>query len=200
MTDTTSINFFDPATNDCPYHAYQTLRDEAPVWQDPHTGMFVVTRYEDIKCDPANPDLFTNARGQRRRDDGEGGQADRPRGGGQGASRRAQWRSGSWPSYTEDEGWPPVATLDALDPPLHMELRRMFDHAFRPGRVKQLDPYVESLTNTLFDAFIDDGECEWVKAVAIPLPLYVIGARWACPRRTCRGSRRGPTRGCSASG
>ena len=62
-TDPTSINFFDPATNDCPYHAYQTLRDEAPVWQDPHTGMFVVTRYEDIKSILANPDLFTNAVG-----------------------------------------------------------------------------------------------------------------------------------------
>ena len=93
-----------------------------------------------------------------------------------------------------------MATLDALDAAGHMELRRMFDHAFRPGRIKQLDPFVEQLTNELFDAFIGDGECEWVKALAIPLPLYVIGGRWASPTRTCRGSRRGPTHGCSASG
>ena len=44
------INFFDPETNDCPYPAYQMLRDEAPVWLDPRTGMYFVTRYEDIRA------------------------------------------------------------------------------------------------------------------------------------------------------
>ena len=31
-----------------------------------------------------------------------------------------------------DEGWQPVATLDALDPPRHIELRRMSGHALGP--------------------------------------------------------------------
>src|SRR4051794_15040646 len=54
------ISFFDPATNDCPYAAYQKLRDEAPVWKDPVTGMFVVTRYEDIRAILLNTKVFTN--------------------------------------------------------------------------------------------------------------------------------------------
>ena len=29
------VNFFDPAINDCPYGAYRTMRDEAPVFWDP---------------------------------------------------------------------------------------------------------------------------------------------------------------------
>ena len=179
MTDTTSINFFDPATNDCPYPAYQTLRDEAPVWQDPHTGMYFVTRYEDIKSILLNTDRFTNAVGNAA---GMTEKAVKPTDPEEAAkAEQAAQEERVLAKLYEDEGWTPVPTLDALDAPEHMELRRMFDHAFRPGRVKQLDPYVESLTNTLFDAFVDDGECEWVKAVAIPLPLYVIGRQMGVP-------------------
>ena len=54
------INFFDPATNDCPYPAYAALRDRAPVWKDPVTGMFVVTRYEDVRAILLDPERFTN--------------------------------------------------------------------------------------------------------------------------------------------
>ena len=44
MTESTvEINFFDPETNDCPYPAYEKLRAEAPVWQDPITGMWTVS-------------------------------------------------------------------------------------------------------------------------------------------------------------
>ena len=151
------------------------------MWQDPRTGMFVVTRYEDIKSILANPELFTNAVGSAA---GMTEKAVKPTDPEEAAkAEQAAQEERVLARLYQDEGWPPVATLDALDPPVHMELRRMFDHAFRPGRVKQLNPYVESLTNTLFDAFIDDGECEWVKAVAIPLPLYVIGRQMGVPEQ-----------------
>jgi cytochrome P450 len=56
-----------------------------------------------------------------------------------------------------------------------MQRRKLFDHAFRPARIRDLDPFVEELSHKLIDAFIDEGRVEWVKAFAIPLPLYVIG-------------------------
>jgi cytochrome P450 len=179
MSGVDSINFFDPATNDCPYGAYQALRDHAPVWQDPHTGMFVVTRYEDIKRILADPATFTNAVGSAAGMTEKAVKPTDPE-----EARKAEEAAEQEKTLAKlyaDEGWQPVATLDALDPPRHVELRRMFDHAFRPGRIKQLDPFVEALTNRLFDAFIDDGECEWVRAVAIPLPLYVIGKQMGVP-------------------
>src|SRR6476469_7195819 len=43
------INFFNPEISECPYPAYEVLRDDAPVWQDPFTGMYVISRYEDIR-------------------------------------------------------------------------------------------------------------------------------------------------------
>ena len=68
-----------------------------------------------------------------------------------------------------------------------------------PARVKELDPYVEELAYRLIDDFIDDGRCEWVVAVRHPAAaLRDRQARWACPTRTCRRSRRGRTRGSSA--
>jgi len=64
MTSAVSeINFFDPQTDDCPYPAYQLLRSEAPVWKDPVTGMFFVSRYEDIRTVLLDTKRFSNAVG-----------------------------------------------------------------------------------------------------------------------------------------
>lgn len=174
------VNFFDPDINDSPYPAYQILRDQAPLWQDPHTGMFVMTRYEDIRKVLADAATFTNAVGSAA---GMTEKAVKPTDPEEARLQaQAVEEEKTLQQLYEDKGWTPVATLDALDPPLHMQLRRMFDHAFRPARIKELDPFVESLTNDLFDAFLVDGECEWVQAVAVPLPLYVIGKQMGVPK------------------
>ena len=54
------INFFDPQTNDCPYPAYEQLREEEPLWQDPVTGMWTLTRFEDIRAALLDTERFTN--------------------------------------------------------------------------------------------------------------------------------------------
>ncbi|MGI9625093.1 MAG: cytochrome P450 [Acidimicrobiales bacterium] len=173
------INFFNPDINDCPYDAYSVLRDQAPVWQDPITGMFIMTRHEDIKQVLADTEVFTNAVGSAA---GMTEKAIKPTDPEELAKHEQMLAEEKvLAELYEEKGWTPVATLDALDEPLHMELRRLFDKAFRPGRIKQLDPFVEDLTNKLFDAFVDKGECEWVAAVAIPLPLYVIGEQMGVP-------------------
>lgn len=174
-----SVNFFDPATNDCPYQAYQDLRDRAPVWQDPTTGMYVLTRFEDIRTALADVKRFTNKVGSAA---GMTEKAVKPTDPEEIAKAElAAAEERELAKLYEEKGWSPVATLDALDGDVHAQLRRIFDHAFRPGRIKQLDPFVEELTNNLFDAFIDKGACEWVAAVAIPLPLYVIGKQMGVP-------------------
>ena len=45
----TNVNLFDPETQRCPYDAYKTLRDEAPVYQCPATGMYVITRFDHVR-------------------------------------------------------------------------------------------------------------------------------------------------------
>ena len=71
----------------------------------------------------------------------------------------------------------PAPTLAGRDDPNHKEMRGLFDHAFRPSRIKQLDPIVEGVTRELFAKFIDNGQCDWVQAFAVPLPLIVIGVQ-----------------------
>ena len=45
-------------------------------------------------------------------------------------------------------------------------MRSIFDQAFRPGKIKELEPNVESLSYELINAFLDDGYCDWVKPVS----------------------------------
>ena len=149
------VNFFDPEIQECPYDAYALLREEAPVWQDPRTGMFVVTRYEDIHMILRDTERFRNSRDRSKTDP----RADKIR------------------ALYEEKGWVPAPTLAGRDDPNHKEMRGLFNHAFRPQKVKQLDPFVEQLAHRLIDDFIDDGRCDWVRQFAVPLPLIIIGVQ-----------------------
>ncbi|MEM7286027.1 MAG: cytochrome P450 [Actinomycetota bacterium] len=149
------VNFFDPDIQECPYDAYALLRDEAPIWQDPRTGMFVVTRYDDIHAILRDTERFRNARDRSKTDP----RAERIR------------------ALYEEKGWVPAPTLAGRDDPNHKEMRGLFNHAFRPQKVKQLDPFVEDLANRLIDDFIDDRRCDWVRQFAVPLPLIIIGVQ-----------------------
>jgi cytochrome P450 len=148
------LSFFDQETNDCPFPAYAQLRDEAPVWRDPVTGMFVLTRYEDVRMVLLDTKRFSNEVGTR---DGD-------------VERQIT-------GMFQSRGWAPTASLDGLDEPRHMELRRVLEHAFRPAQVKELEPFIEALAYRLVDSFLDDGSCEFVSAFAVPLPLHTIGHR-----------------------
>lgn len=173
------INFFDPATNDCPYDAYQVLRDEAPVWKDPATGMITLTRYEDIRMVLLDTKRFSNAVGSGAGDTGKAVAPEDPE-----KARELMEAMAVEAELTElykHKGWLPVSSLDGLDEPRHKQLRRMMEYAFRPARVRELDPYVESLAYRLVDDFIGDGRCEFVSQFAVPLPLYVIGRQMGIP-------------------
>ena len=75
----------------------------------------------------------------------------------------------------------PAPTLAGRDDPEHRQMRALFDHAFRPAKIKLLDPFVEDLAHRLIDAFIDEGRCDWVRQFAVPLPLIVIGKQMGAP-------------------
>lgn len=152
------FDFTDPDVQDCPYEAYRALRDQAPVYRDPRTGQYVITRFEDLRQVLLDTENFGN--GGRRAAD---------------AASLSERQKRMLAVYEEKRGWLPEPTLAARDDPNHRQMRAMFDKAFRPGKIKQLDPFVESTANRLFDAFIDDGQCDWVRQFAVPLPLIVIG-------------------------
>ena len=154
-----SLTLLDPEVSECPYAAYATLRDEAPVWRDNATGMYVITRYEDVRAVLLDTERFTSARHRGRVD-----------------PRSARLRK-----IYEEKGWIPGATLASRDDPEHREMRGLFNHAFRPAKIRELDPFIERLAHRLIDGFIERQSCDWVREFAIPLPLIVIGRQMGAP-------------------
>ena len=64
------INIFDQELMKCPHAFYKKLRDEAPVYQDPNTGIFQVSKHELI-CEAArNAKVFSNDFGALQKDGG----------------------------------------------------------------------------------------------------------------------------------
>jgi cytochrome P450 len=152
-----NVNLFDPAIQQCPWDAYQQLRDEAPAYQCPVTGMYVITRFEDVRRILTDTQNFTN-RTVSLTDAQEPGP-----------------RALAVKQLFETEGWLPAATLNSRDDPDHKAVRAVFNQAFRPRKIEELDTEVRDLSFRLMDDFIADGHCEWVRQFAIPLPLLIIG-------------------------
>ncbi len=67
-----------------------------------------------------------------------------------------------------------VMSFLAMDPPDHTRVRALVNRGFSPRRVTQLEPKIRALANRYIDAFIDDGECEFIDAFAGRLPMDVI--------------------------
>lgn len=140
-----SLTLLDPEVSECPYPAYATLRDEAPIWRDTATGMWVITRYEDLRAVLLDTERFTSARHRGRVD-----------------PRSARLRK-----IYEEKGWIPGATLASRDDPEHREMRGLFNHAFRPAKIKELDPFIERLAHRLIDGFIERESCDWVRELSL---------------------------------
>ena len=151
------VNLFDPETQQCPYDAYRTLRDEAPVFRCPVSGMYVVTRFDDVRRVLTDAETFTSRRKSL------------------GNATEIPPRQQRVNDLFEKDGWLPAPTLAGRDDPEHKQMRAMFNEAFSPKRVNELDPEVRDLAYRLLDDFLDDGHCDWVRQFAVPLPLIIIG-------------------------
>ncbi len=165
-TSLDEINLLDHGLQNCPYDAYEVLRDDAPVWQDPVTGFYVISRYEDLRKILRDTEHYVNSMS-----------------GGQGGSRERinAERADRMRKLYEDKGWLPAPTLAGRDDPNHKQMRAMFNEAFRPKKINAMDPFVRDTAYKLIDAFVDDGHCEWVHQYAVPLPLIVIGHQMGVP-------------------
>ena len=150
------INIFDPELMKCPHSLYKKLRDESPVYQDPTTGAFQVSKLELI-CEAArNAKVFSNDFGSIQKD---GGSSDYPQ---------------EAADIMLNEGYPSVNTMLTADPPRHTRYRGLVNKAFSPKRVQDMGPAIEVKTNDIIDKFIDTGRCEVATDIAQQLPIKVI--------------------------
>ena len=140
---------------ECPYPTYDLLREMAPVWQDPLTGLYVITRYDDLRVILKDTETYSNRRPEYDFDTLTG------------PALRVH-------ELFKEKGWVTEPSLAGRDDPDHKLMRAVFDKAFRAGRIRELDPVVRDLAYDLVDKFIDDGACDFVQQMAVPLPLILI--------------------------
>ena len=162
------VDLTDPRVQECPYPAYAVLREQAPVYKDPHTGYYVVTKYEDLREVLRNYDLYT-------RD--ISGTFDKTVDSG----RTGYWRfPQAVRAVFREKGW---LQLDGFsrEPPTHAELRSYVDPSFTAGRIRKMEPQIQRLIDGLIDSFMDDGEVEFVSQFCVPLPMHVIADRLGLP-------------------
>jgi cytochrome P450 len=152
--DQTPISFGDPAVQRCPFPAYDALRDTAPVYKDPLTGHYVLTRYDDVRKALMNVKALRNRTGLNQ--------------------TRETTVTEQVNKMYEERGWLPMDTLVSNDPPEHRIYRTLVDKVFLPKRVEALEPRIEEIINELIDNFDPSGEIEFLDAFAIRLPMYVI--------------------------
>ena len=136
------------------FDAYDRLRHEAPVYLDPLTGNYVVTRYADVRRILINHRVFSN-------DAGMVGRSESP------------VKDIVEKIYLE-KGPLPGRNLQTYDPPEHKIHRAPVDGAFNHWNVMALRDFMVEQANLFIDEFIDAGEVEFVSAFAIKFPLRIF--------------------------
>ena len=137
------------------------LQKEAPVFKDPASGIFFVSRYEDVVAMAMDHEGFSSVMLN--------------------SSRALEGVEDPEIAAVMKSGYPNVPTMLTQDPPLQRRYRKFVDGAFSPKNLKALEPFIERTANELIDGFAADGQCEFLEAFGVPLPLSVIADQLGVP-------------------
>ncbi len=157
----------DQATLGCPYPLFARLRDqpEPLVWSD-SLGAWLATRREVVL------DILRDTEAWSSRSPSS--VADRDD-----TMRSAVGRLATEPGMAEvlaavaSERRAAAVLLNA-DPPAHVRQRRAVNRAFRPSRIRAMEPEIRRLSDRLVARFAPAGRVEFVSDYAVLLPMEII--------------------------
>ena len=172
MSGETFSSLTDPKVQACPYAAYAQLRDSAPVYREPETGFWVLTRYDDVKAVAADWEHFSNETGQLR------------------AGRAGSPGRDQVLKLFDEEGFRPIEALVSIDPPVHRYHRAAVNTAFSAPRVRAMQTYITQVVDELIDRIAAQGRVDFVAKFAIGLPMLVIADQLGVPRDMMRTFKR----------
>ncbi len=92
-------------------------------------------------------------------------------------------RYGVVPGVSTDM-WPDEAMINK-DGEEHTCQRGLVSKGFTPRRVAGLEDSIRGIVDELFDRVSARGECDLVRDIARPLPMYIIGQMLGYPRERC---------------
>jgi len=157
MNDTRALAdmpLLDTDTLKCPYHFDKTLRDTSPVYQDPDSGVYVVSTYDLVREVHKNSAVFSNeftlALGSVSKLDDEVVDA---------------------MERTYDLG---KGTLLTIDPPEHKGYRDAVKDFFLAPNVAQYRPWITELAQKLIAELPRGQTFNYIEHFTRPLPLSVI--------------------------
>ncbi len=148
------ITFTDAELRRCPFPAYHKLREERPVYKDPVSGNFVLTRYKDVRKAAMDTKVLSCKTGV--------------------IQTRKSAISDQIDKMFEEQGYLPMDTLVTNDPPEHRTYRALVEKAFTRDKVDSLEPQIERDVKELIDRFIDKDEIDFFDEFAMRLPLTVF--------------------------
>ncbi|MFN3590583.1 MAG: cytochrome P450 [Thermaurantiacus sp.] len=137
-----------------PHEAYRALRAQGPIFHEAETGIFYVLDHALVAEVMRAPDRFSST------------------------VDRAAMRAGGMPQRVLEiraEGWPLALTLSHNDGPSHDAYRALVAPFFTPRALKAMRPFVEAKTNALVDSLPAGRPVDLIAALAVPLPIAVIG-------------------------
>lgn len=145
---------FDTATLKCPYHFDKTLRTEAPVYQDPDSGVFVVSTYELVREAHKNDAVFSNEFTLAL---------------GSAAKLDPDIKAAMAKTYNLGKG-----TLLTVDDPEHKMYRDTVRDFFLAKNIEHYRPWINDLADRLVSEIPDGQPYNFIEGFSRPLPLSVI--------------------------
>ncbi|MGH7962123.1 MAG: cytochrome P450, partial [Candidatus Binatia bacterium] len=144
-------NPFLPEVRDNPYPYYAALRQQAPVYEVPGMGFWVVSRYEDVFFVLKNPQVFSSS-----------------------ALFAAVF--GDLNPFL-----PEAPSLLSIDPPAHTRQRKLINRAFTPRRIAILETHLHEIVRQLIEQITSHGECDLVRDFTAPFPAIAIAELLGVP-------------------
>ncbi len=159
--DLSAINLNDPELfqREGAHEVLRFLRNNDPVhWNPPgemSNGFWSITKYEDIRYVSRNPELFISSKGI-------AGPGIRPE----------ALQNLDFASQQQNTGG--NASIITMDPPRHVQMRRLVNKGFTPRAVNAMEPEIRRTTNEILDRIDGRDELDFVLEIASQLPLAVI--------------------------
>ena len=133
---------------------YAWMLSNHPVFLDKATGMYVVSRYDDVRgilCDTVS---WSSRNDQ--------------------VFNRTSEIANEIRQMYEKDGWVAIDTLSTNDPPQHKHYRALVDRAFTHDRVAAIRPLIDELARSLASRLADDASVEFIEAFAAPLVAKIM--------------------------
>lgn len=145
---------FDTDTLKCPYHFDKTLREQAPVYQDPASGVWVISTYELVREAHKNDAVFSNEFTLAL---------------GSAATLDEDVKAAMAKTYNLGKG-----TLLTVDDPEHKMYRDTVRDFFLAKNIEHYRPWVSDLAEKLVSALPSGQSFNFIERFSRPLPLSVI--------------------------